>query len=215
MRIPPNGGNFPTLGICCEEENNCYYFAPDAGAPCRDGSRRSPSTSTPRSSPQMLQVVSAEPPRVPTFPMRGGGGEGLLPGGFFHPRVSPPRSFSTSSRQSPTPSSPQAFWGAFKSPRPCGAPSSGLFRGAPAPRYFARGRGGLDLGCSGAQPCAVLSEGSLALPGWPPPNVVPSSPPGRAALGVQPHGRGTPKPPFGGGHGGGGGGRNCERSLQG
>lgn len=60
MRIPPKGGNFPTPGICCEEENNCYYFAPDACAPCRGASRRSPSTSTPRSSPQMLQVVRRE-----------------------------------------------------------------------------------------------------------------------------------------------------------
>lgn len=29
MRIPLFGSNFPTPGICCEEEeNNCYYFAP-------------------------------------------------------------------------------------------------------------------------------------------------------------------------------------------
>lgn len=46
----------------------------------------------------MLQVVrgaeeGAEPRRVPTFLMLRGGGrgrEGLLPGGFFHPRGSPP-----------------------------------------------------------------------------------------------------------------------------
>ncbi|XP_038606243.1 sal-like protein 4 [Tachyglossus aculeatus] len=30
MRGPAGGGDFPTLGICCEGGNNCYYFAPDA-----------------------------------------------------------------------------------------------------------------------------------------------------------------------------------------
>ncbi|XP_007475783.2 sal-like protein 4 isoform X2 [Monodelphis domestica] len=30
MRVPAEGGYFPTLGICCEGENNCYNFAPDA-----------------------------------------------------------------------------------------------------------------------------------------------------------------------------------------
>lgn len=49
-----------------KRKNNCYYFAPDAGAPCRDGSRRSPSTSTPKSSPQMLQVVRRAAPAPPS-----------------------------------------------------------------------------------------------------------------------------------------------------
>lgn len=183
MRIPPNGGNFPTLGICCEEENNCYYFAPDAGAPCRDGSRRSPSTSTRRSSPQMLQVVrdaeeGAEPRRVPTFLMRGGGGrggEGLLLGGLFHTRASPPALFApTSAARSPTPSSPHAFWGRLKR------------RGAPARCCSAghrllgvsqwRGGWGGQLGFGPFRGAALLGarccpRGPSPLPGWRPPSV--------------------------------------------
>lgn len=161
----------------------------------------------------MLQVVRRGAAAAPNFPDARRRRRGALAGGLFPPSCFTPRSFPPP-RALPgarPPTSPQVFWGAFKAPRPRGDParccSAGL-SGAPALRYFPRGvEGKLGLGCSGAQPCAVLPEGSLALPGWPPPS---APPPGPAALGVQPHGSGTPKPPFGGGAGGGGEGGQTE-----
>ncbi|XP_074066368.1 sal-like protein 4 isoform X2 [Macrotis lagotis] len=54
MRVPAEGGYFPTLGICCEGENNCYNFAPDA----RTMSRRK------QAKPQHINS-SEEPQQLP------------------------------------------------------------------------------------------------------------------------------------------------------
>ncbi|KAM9070767.1 sal-like protein 4 isoform X2 [Sarcophilus harrisii] len=54
MRVPAEGGYFPTLGICCEGENNCFNFAPDA----RTMSRRK------QAKPQHINS-SEEPQQLP------------------------------------------------------------------------------------------------------------------------------------------------------
>lgn len=125
-----------------------------------------------------VRGVGAEPPRVPTFPMRGGGGrggEGRFPGGLFptscfipppFPFPSPPP--STGSARNPTPSSPQGFGGggAFKSPR---SPNAVLFCGAERgtdPSVF-RGGSGRFWAAAGARCCP---RGASPCPaGGPPP----------------------------------------------
>lgn len=192
-----------------KRKNNCYYFAPDAGAPCRDGSRRSPSTSTPRSSPQMLQVVrrAAPAPPSPADARRRQRGSCWGGGEFFNPRVSPPPW---------VPQAPRCFLGALTSLE--------LFRGAGGARCFPGGGLGLGLPCSAARGGPPMSPPSpTPLTGAPWSRGTRASPRVGCALGAQPHGRRTPnclgrKGFFfflGGGRVRGERGRNCEPSSQG